>query len=169
MTDIPDSHPRAASLRRRERLVQGLRNGITSEAGLIAHGRGEAFDYLLGEKTGAFAVDAIRMASASILRARHPAFSVNGNVAALAGPELVALFGAIPELAVEVNLFHFSLDRVQRIQSHLHALGAEGVLGSGIGETLDLPDLDSARRKMHADGIGRADLVIVPLEGRRPL
>ena len=45
---IPPGHPRAKSLIIREKLVEGFRNGILVPEGLIAHGRGEAFDYLLG-------------------------------------------------------------------------------------------------------------------------
>ena len=48
---IPKSHPRAASLYIREKLVQGYRTGLVVEEGLMAHGRGETFDYLIGEKT----------------------------------------------------------------------------------------------------------------------
>ena len=51
LTNIPYNHPRAGSLHIREMLVEGLRNGIVAHEGLIAHGRGEAFDYLIGEKT----------------------------------------------------------------------------------------------------------------------
>jgi Uncharacterized protein conserved in archaea len=51
MTDVdevPESHPRRDPLRARERLAAGVENGLTSRHGLVAHGRGEAFDYLLG-------------------------------------------------------------------------------------------------------------------------
>ena len=48
---ISKSYPRYKSLQIRERLVKGVKEEITSLAGLAAHGRGEAFDYLLGEKT----------------------------------------------------------------------------------------------------------------------
>ena len=51
MSKIPNDHPRAASLRTRELLVKGLQKAIVVPEGLIAHGRGEAFDYLLGEQT----------------------------------------------------------------------------------------------------------------------
>jgi len=44
---IPKSHPRYISLRTRNVLVEGVNKGITSIHGLIAHGRGEAFDYLI--------------------------------------------------------------------------------------------------------------------------
>ena len=48
---IPRSHPRYESLVIREKLVKGVKEGITALQGLIAHGRGEMFDYILGEKT----------------------------------------------------------------------------------------------------------------------
>jgi len=47
---IPRSHPRYKSLMTRELIVEGVKKGITSTQGLIAQGRGEAFDYLIGEK-----------------------------------------------------------------------------------------------------------------------
>ena len=45
---IPKSHPRYTSLKIREKIVDGVKKGITSQHGLIAHGRGEAFDYIIG-------------------------------------------------------------------------------------------------------------------------
>ena len=60
MTLIPKSHPRAESLLIREKLVNGFDNGIVAKEGLLAHGRGEAFDYLLGEKTTNTAKNAIK-------------------------------------------------------------------------------------------------------------
>ncbi|GAG99613.1 unnamed protein product, partial [marine sediment metagenome] len=51
MAAIPKNHPRYMSLLTREKISQAMKNGIVHETGLIAHGRGEAFDYLLGEKT----------------------------------------------------------------------------------------------------------------------
>ena len=50
MSEIPKSHPRYNSLISRERLVQASKDGLLAESAMIAHGRGEAFDYLLGEK-----------------------------------------------------------------------------------------------------------------------
>ena len=50
MVKIPTTHPRYESLMKREKLVAGIEAGITSKQGLIAHGRGEAFDYLIGER-----------------------------------------------------------------------------------------------------------------------
>jgi 4-phosphopantoate--beta-alanine ligase len=159
---VPDSHPRARSLRLRERLVQGLNDGLTSQSGLIAHGRGEAFYYLLGERTHDFAREAIAAASALILTARLPVFSVNGNVAGLAAGEVADLVRESPELKVEVNVFSFSEERVRRIIDRLEQLGAGSVLG--LGEWESLPGLESSRRRMDARGIARADVVFVPLE-----
>ena len=56
---IPKSHPRAKSLLIREKLVDGFDNGLVAKEGLLAQGRGEAFDYLLGEKTGKAAIQVI--------------------------------------------------------------------------------------------------------------
>src|SRR5437867_2059232 len=128
MSDIPDTHPRAASLRLRERLVEGLRGGLVTESGLIAHGRGEALDYLLGERTHPFAGRAAAAASALLTLARRPVITVNGNVAALAGRELAALAGHHSRLAFEVNVFHYTPERARRIVAHLESCGLRGVL-----------------------------------------
>ncbi|MFW6436111.1 MAG: 4-phosphopantoate--beta-alanine ligase [Halococcoides sp.] len=159
--DVPDSHPRAASLRTRDRLVEGLDRGLTSRAGLIAHGRGEAFDYLLGERTIPSADRAARAAAAHLLAADHPAISVNGNVAALA-TDLVVDLAEATDAAIEVNLFHRSADRMAAIADHLRAHGASEVLGlAGDGR---IPGLEHDRAICDADGIERADVVVVPLE-----
>ena len=158
---VPDSHPRAESLRIRELLVEGVRLGITSTHGLIAHGRGEALDYLLGERTHDFAKSAVYAASLSILSAEHPVISVNGNSAALVPSELVRL-SEVTGAMLEVNLFHHSYERLEAIARHLKDCGADKVL---------LPDadfamhsLESDRRYVSREGIGIADVVFVPLE-----
>ena len=58
---IPRDHPRYTSLVTREHLADYARLGIVSWEGLIAHGRGEAFDYLLGEKTSESARRSVRL------------------------------------------------------------------------------------------------------------
>ena len=55
--DIPPSHPRYHSLLMRHLITEGGKKSIVAESGLIAHGRGEAFDYLLGEETKPFALE----------------------------------------------------------------------------------------------------------------
>jgi 4-phosphopantoate--beta-alanine ligase len=173
MTEIPPSHPRYASLKARERLVEGVRSGITSEAGLIAHGRGEAFDYLLGEATVEEAHQAAAVAAAMLLLADRPVMSVNGNVAALAVEEIVALQKRIHELRVsrgvkepafiiEVNLFHRTEERVKAISKLLRNAGAVGVLGEQ--PNARVPGLDHARALCSKSGVGSADVVMIPLE-----
>src|SRR5215468_5810110 len=160
-SEIPLNHPRRISLLTRARLTEGTRQGITSLDGLIAHGRGEAFDYLLGEKTHDFASQAIEAAAALFLVARHPVISVNGNVAALIPRELVALSKVLGSL-LEVNLFHANGERENRIRNHLLSHGAGQVLLPQQGFVL--PYLDSNRRFVNGQGIYRADVIFVPLE-----
>src|SRR6266566_6481553 len=102
---IPRSHPRYESLVRRERLVRAWKEGVVVPEGLIAHGRGEAWDYLFGEGTSAPALVAEKAAAAHLVRAKRPVISVNGNVAALASSEVARLAKRLPAI-VEVNLFH---------------------------------------------------------------
>lgn len=158
---IPKSHPRHDSLVTRETLVKAWRKGIVVPEGLIAHGRGEAWDYLLGEGTTAPALVAERAAAAFLLRARRPVISVNGNVAALAARDLVSLARAIPA-RIEVNLFHRSRSRVTQIASILEKAGAEAVLG--IRPDARIPGLDSKRATASREGLYGADVVLVPLE-----
>ena len=81
---IPPDHPRAKSLYTRERLINGFRRGLVVPEGLIAHGRGEAYDYLLGERTTKTAQHAIKVATGQILLlSNRPVISVNGNTAPL--------------------------------------------------------------------------------------
>ncbi|MEM2795842.1 MAG: phosphopantothenate/pantothenate synthetase family protein, partial [Candidatus Hadarchaeales archaeon] len=117
---VSEEHPRAWSLKIRERLAEGFRRGIVVPEGLIAHGRGEAFDYLLGEKTCPFARKAIRAAAAMLLLARSPVISVNGNVAALVPNEIVKL-AKETGARIEINLFHRTDERVKAIADWLKA------------------------------------------------
>ena len=165
MNVIPDSHPRASSLRLRHRLVEGLHNGIVTESGLIAHGRGEALDYLLGERTHPFATRAIAAASAMMTLASLPVVTVNGNVAALTGPQLAALAEHHPRIGFEVNLFHYTPERAQRIVALFRELGLRRIIEFGESAApVPLPGTDSMRRFMHPEGVARADVVLVALE-----
>ena len=119
---IPKDHPRYRSLVIRERLIEGYKRGLVSEAGLIAHGRGECFDYLLGEKTHWFAEEAIKAAVAMMKLALRPVISVNGNAAALVPKELVEL-SKILHAPLEVNIFYRTEERVQRIAERLGCTG----------------------------------------------
>jgi len=160
-TEIPESHPRYESLLTRHRIEHGVDLGITSRQGLIAQGRGEAYDYLLGERTVESADDAARAAAAQFLLADHPVVSVNGNVAALVPGEVVEL-ADLTGADIEVNLFNRTEERMEQIAAHLREHGAEDVKGlAADGEILGL---DHARGLVDADGIGAADAVLVPLE-----
>ncbi len=159
--DIPADHPRHDSLVTRHRIEEGVDAGITSRQGLIAQGRGEAFDYLLGERTIPSADRAERAAAAALLAAEHPVLSVNGNVAALV-PEAIVELAAVTDAALEVNLFNRTEERVQAIVDHLQAHGAEAVKGAKADARI--PGLSHERAKVDADGIAAADVVLVPLE-----
>lgn len=163
MIAIPPSHPRAQSLHFREALVEGYRSGIVALEGLIAHGRGEAFDYLLGEKTTPSAQRAIKAAAASLLAAKHPVISVNGNAAALCARDLVKL-AEVVGAKIEVNLFYRTAQREQTIRNVLEQNGARRVLGVGERASAKIPELQSERRRVDAEGILVADTVFVPLE-----
>jgi 4-phosphopantoate--beta-alanine ligase len=156
---IPADHPRYHSLVTREKLACCARTGVVSFEGLTAHGRGEAFDYLLGEKTTESAHLAERIAAAMLVSAQHPVISVNGNTAALAAQQVAALQNACGAM-VEVNLFHRTEERVKQIEELLCSEGCE--VFSGEAEKL-LP-LSHDRAWCRRKGMYSADVVLVPLE-----
>jgi 4-phosphopantoate--beta-alanine ligase len=160
---IPESHPRAASLHIREKLIEGLKENIVAYAGLIAHGRGEAFDYLIGEKTIPPAKNAIVAAAALLLCAEHPVISVNGNTAVLT-PEALVNLSEITGAPLEVNLFYRSPEREFAIKKVLEKAGATRILGVGDAASATIPELRSERRRVDPEGILKADVVLVPLE-----
>jgi 4-phosphopantoate--beta-alanine ligase len=161
LSDVPPSHPRYVSLKTREKVVEGVEKGITGLNGLIAQGRGEALDYLIGEKTTPPAQEAERAAAAMLLLAERPVLSVNGNAAALVPEEMVALARRIGA-PLEVNIFYRTEDRVKKIADLLRCLGAEKVFGEDPDAVI--PGLDHARAKAARGGIYDADVVFVPLE-----
>lgn len=160
---IPKSHPRYFSLLTRETLVEGFKKGIVAAEGLIAQGRGEAFDYILGEKTLPPAKKAIKAASALLLTAKHPVISVNGNAAALSAKEIVKL-AKITGSKIEVNLFYRTREREKKIKNLLLSAGADLVLGAEKDASTVIPELMSERRKVDPRGILIADAVFVFLE-----
>ena len=161
VADIPKSHPRYESLMTRQRIEDGVKAGLVATQGLIAHGRGEAFDYLLGEATLPPADEAARAAAAHLRLARNPVLSVNGNTAVLV-PEALAELQRELGCKVEVNLFHRTEERVRRLAEFLEARGCMGVLGAGAEPTI--PGLDHERGRSTREGIYSADVVLVPLE-----
>lgn len=160
---IPPNHPRRESLLVRERLVEGFKRGLVAPEGLIAHGRGECFDYLIGESTQPFALRAIEAAVAALLLAKHPVISVNGNTAALVPREVVELAREV-NAEIEVNLFYRTREREEAIAEWLREHGAEEVLGVGEDASATIPELFSERRRVSPRGILVADVVLVPLE-----
>jgi 4-phosphopantoate--beta-alanine ligase len=163
MVLIPKSHPRIKSLKIREKLVQGFDNGLVAKEGLMAHGRGEAFDYLLGERTLKSSKKAIQAASKMLLLAKNPVISVNGNLASLCPKEVVTL-AQIVGAKIEVNLFYNNLKRKKNIVKIMKKNGAKIVLGLDSRSAKKISGLDSARSVVDKDGIYQADVVLVPLE-----
>jgi len=161
--DIPSTHPRAQSLNMRHALIQGVKDGIVADSGLIAHGRGEAFDYLIGERTNKFAEDAIEAAAALLFLAKKPIISVNGNTAILCPKEMTE-FSNSTGIPLEVNLFYRTGSRIENIAKIFHSLGSKYLLGTDERQQVELDGFDSYRRIVDKRGIYQADVVVVPLE-----
>jgi len=160
---IPPTHPRAQSLLIRAKLIEGYRKGLVTSEGLIAHGRGEAFDYLLGEKTSSMAQCSIEAATSTLLLSRLPVISVNGNLVALCAKTVVELSQLIGA-RIEVNLFYRTIRRERLMKRELERFGAKEILGVNSGSSAVIPELQSERRRVDPDGIMKADTVLVPLE-----
>ena len=154
----PKDHPRYKSLLAREKLVKA--SDVVAKQGLIAHGRGETFDYLLGEQTCLPALSAIKAAALALIEAKNPVISVNGNVVALAARE-VARLSEVSGAKVEINLFHRTPERIAGLTKIMKKVGV-----NALGENADdkIPGLSSERAKCCSAGIGSADVVLVPLE-----
>lgn len=161
--NLPKNHPRLKSLLIRDKLVAGFKNGFVVQQGLMAHGRGEAFDYLLGEKSMKYAKLAIKTAAAVLFLAKLPIISVNGNIAALCPREIVELSNII-NAKIEVNLFYHNEKRKQAIANNLKKHGAKEILGMKIESHKHIKGLESSRKVVDKDGIYKADVVLVPLE-----
>ncbi|CAN5717475.1 4-phosphopantoate--beta-alanine ligase [soil metagenome] len=162
--ELHESHPRYLSLLAREKLVTGFKKGLVASEGLIAHGRGECFDYLLGESTTGSARVAINVASAMLLLARYPVISVNGNVTALCVDQICRLNRSLENSAVEINLFYYTKEREKLISEEFKKYGLTRIFGIEPENLVSIPELESNRRLVDRDGISRADVVFVPLE-----
>jgi 4-phosphopantoate--beta-alanine ligase len=160
---IPPTHPRAKSLIIRQKLVEGFRNGIVVPEGLIAHGRGETFDYLLGEKTTKYAHEAEKVAVCLLLLSNNSVISVNGNTAALCARDLVSL-SKITKSRIEVNLFHKSITRSKAIARTLKKGDASEVLGLDAKLRSTIKGISSNRKYVDKNGIMNSDTVFVALE-----
>ena len=182
MARIPDSHPRKKSLESRQKIVDGSSMGLLADSAMIAHGRGEAFDYLLGERTTEPARAAIRESAARLRNARRPVISVNGNTVVLAGDGAIRL-AAVLGCPIEVNLYYRTPSRVEGLISLLEECrirvseedapggfygdwkdSVEGVSLLGESPNFKIEGLEGPRSKCTREGIGGADTVLVPLE-----
>ena len=158
---VPKDHPRYRSLMVRERLAEAVEKGLVNPTGLISHGRGEAFDYLMGERTLEPSRIAERAAAAYLLRARNPVVCVNGNAAALDAKNLLALGEAIPA-KVEVNIFHRTEERMELLIEYLEEQGGKDILGRNPDSRI--PGLTSDRALCTKGGIFDCDVIVVPIE-----
>jgi len=144
----------------REMLSEMVDKGLVSQTGLISHGRGEAFDYLMGERTLPAALLAEKAAAAYLLGAARPVICVNGNAAALARMNLINLAEQIPA-KIEVNIFHRTEERMDLLIEYMEETGAE-VLGRD--PDASIPGLSSDRALCTSEGIFRSDVILVPIE-----
>ena len=176
MGEIPDSHPRKDSLLARAKLTEAAAEGLLAQSAMIAHGRGEAFDYLLGERTSESASQAIREVAARLLNAERAVISLNGNTIVLAGEQAIRA-AAIIGCPVEVNIYYRTPKRMEDLLSTLMeqqqlALNLYPQIKNKITDVKILggnpdgriPNLEGPRANCHSDGILSADTILVPLE-----
>ncbi len=142
-------------------MAEAVDKGLVNPTGLISHGRGEAFDYLMGERTLEPSRRAERAAAAYLLRARNPVVCVNGNAAALDAKNLLALGEAIPA-KVEVNIFHRTEERMELLIKYLEEQGGKDILGRNPDSRI--PGLTSDRALCTKEGIFDCDVIVVPIE-----
>jgi 4-phosphopantoate--beta-alanine ligase len=160
---IPKNHPRYQSLLLRDKIKNAFKEGYLADSGMIAHGRGETFDYLLGEKTTPPAKEAMKVAVSKLLLAKNPVLSVNGNTTALAIDEVIDLAKEL-NAKIEINLFYRTEERVNIISKMFKEHGWENILGDNTEELLNIDGITNPRSTAAPTGIYTADLVLVPLE-----
>lgn len=168
MNDIAadPSHPRYKSLLLRHLLEQAAEKGMLAASALIAHGRGEAFDYLLGEQTTPSALIATQQAAARLKSAKRPVISLNGNVVALAGREMLLAANALG-CPVEINIFYRTPERMTALLNHLEDIKQElniDVEILGANPDARIPGLEGPRANCTNKGIFSSDVILVPLE-----
>lgn len=160
---IPKSHPRYESLVLRDKIVKAQKEGYLADSAMIAHGRGESFDYLLGEKTTFPAKRAMYAAVATILLSENPVISVNGNTTALAIDEVIQ-FAKTVNAKIEINLFYRTDERVEKITELYKKNGYSQILGTKDDDIKYLKSIKNERASASKTGIYSADTVLVPLE-----
>lgn len=160
---IPKSHPRYESLLLRDKIVKAAEKGYLADSAMIAHGRGEAFDYLIGEKTTYPAKRAMYVAVAALLLSNNPVISVNGNATALAIDEIIELANEV-NAKIEINLFYRTDERVELLTSLYREHGYKEILGSLDDDIEYLNDIKNNRATASKTGIYSADTILIPLE-----
>ncbi|WP_405277214.1 phosphopantothenate/pantothenate synthetase [Methanobrevibacter sp.] len=160
---IPKSHPRYESLLLRDKIVKAAEKGYLADSAMIAHGRGEAFDYLIGEKTTYPAKRAMYVGVAALLLSKNPVISVNGNATALAIDEIIELARTV-DAKIEINLFYRTDERVELITSLYRSHGYKDILGSLDDDMEYLNDIKNNRASASKTGIYSADTILIPLE-----
>ena len=160
---LSKAHPRYESLVLREKIVKASKAGYLADSAMIAHGRGEAFDYLLGEKTTLPAKRAMYVTVAIMLLSKNPVISVNGNTVALAIDEVIE-FAKSVNAKIEINLFYRSDERVDKITELFKHHGYPELLGSNDDEIEYINEIKNPRASASKNGIYTADTVLVPLE-----
>ena len=143
---IPKTHPRYKSLLLRDKVKNAFKEGYLADSGMIAHGRGETFDYLIGEKTTETAKKACEAAVATIFI-----------------DEIIELAKAT-DSKIEINLFYRTPERVEIITRMFKERGWEDILGTNDEELAYIDNLNSPRATASKEGSYIADVMLVPLE-----
>ena len=160
---IPKNHPRYQSLLLRDKVKNAFKEGYLADSGMIAHGRGETFDYLLGEQTTTPAKEAMKASVCKLLLAENPILSVNGNTTALVIDEIIDLAKEL-NAKIEINLFYRTEERVNIITKMFKDRGYEDILGGNTEELLNIDGIKNPRSTASPEGIYKSDVVLVPLE-----
>ena len=160
---IPKSHPRYESLLLRDKMITASKEGYLADSAMIAHGRGEAFDYLIGEKTTYPAKRAMYVAVVVLLLSNNPVISVNGNTTALACDEIIELAKSV-KAKIEINLFYRTDDRVKIMTQIYKGHGYDEILGTLDDDIEYLNEIENNRASASKTGIYSADTILIPLE-----
>ena len=160
------SHPRYQSLLMRHRIEIAAKEGLLADSAMIAHGRGEAFDYLLGEQTIPSAMNATKLAYRCLAEAKKPVISLNGNTVALVGKEIMMLAAKL-NCPVEINIFYRTAERMEKLFSRLDNIRTKEVIDVeilGMNPNAKIPGLEGPRANCCREGILNSDVILVPLE-----
>ena len=160
---LSKAHPRYESLVLRDKIVKASKEGLLADSAMIAHGRGEAFDYLLGEKTTIPAKRAMYVTVALMILSKNPVISVNGNTTALAIDEIIEFAKAV-DAKIEINLFYRTDKRVDKLTQLYKDHGYREILGSNDDDIMYINEIKNPRASASKTGIYSADTILVPLE-----